>query len=258
MLTAFTRPPSSAIARCELTFLERKPIDLARALGQHAAYGRLLAACGARVVELPVLEAHPDACFVEDTAVVLEEVAVATRPGAASRQGETDSVAAALAAHRPVVRLAEPATLDGGDVLLQRRRLYVGRTPRTNDAGIEALRRAVAPHGYAVVPVPVTGCLHLKSAVTALDDETVLANPDWLELGPFRGVRVLEVPEAEPAAANVLRVAGAVALHAGHPRTGDLLARHGYDLRAVDVSEFLKAEAGVTCLSILVGEAHAA
>jgi dimethylargininase len=248
---AITRDPSPALARCELTHLERAPIDFARAVEQHRAYLDLLAELGLAVLRLPPDDAHPDACFVEDTAVVLDELAVMCRPGAASRRGETAAVAAALAPYRPLVHVPAPATLDGGDVLVLGRRVFVGRTARTNPAGIESLRAALGPRGYDVATVEVAGCLHLKSAVTAVDDDTVLANPEWIDARAFEGRSVLAVDRAEPAAANVLRIGRSVVAHAGFPRTVERLRRHGAAVRTLDVSEFLKAEGALTCKSLL-------
>jgi dimethylargininase len=251
---ALTRDVSPALARCELTFLPREAIDLERAVAQHAAYGRLLESLGLEVLRLPADPAYPDCCFVEDTAVVLDEVAVLAHPGAASRRGEVEAVAAVLAEHRALARIPPTARLDGGDVLVLGRRIYVGVSGRTDAAGAQALGGIVAPLGYEVLPVGVTGCLHLKSAVTAIDDETVLANPDWFDVTPLHGIDVLRVPDAEPGAANVLRAAGSVVVHAGFPRTIDRLAARGLDVRAIDVSEFLKAEAGVTCKSLVFAD----
>ena len=248
---ALTRDVSPALARCELTFLSREEIDLERAVAQHAAYGRLLESVGLEVLRLPADPAYPDCCFVEDTAVVLDEVAVLAHPGAPSRRGEVDTVASALEDHRPLARIPPPARLDGGDVLVLGRRLYVGVSGRTDAAGAQALRRIVGFLGYQVHPVSVNGCLHLKSAVTAIDDDTVLANPDWFDVASLEGIDVVRVPEAEPGGANVLRAAGSVIAHAGFPRTIDLLAARGLDVRGIDVSEFLKAEAGVTCKSLV-------
>jgi dimethylargininase len=242
-------PPT--LADCELTHLEREPIDLERAVAQHAAYAGLLRSLGLELVELPADPAFPDCCFVEDAAVVLDELALVTMPGARSRRGELDAVAAALAPFRPLERTRLPATLEGGDVLRVGRRLFVGRTARTNAAGIARLAAVAEPLGYEVVPVAVTGCLHLKSAVTALDDERVLANPGWFDTTPFAGFEVLPVAAGEPGAANVLRVAGLVIAHPGFPRTLDRLSGLGYAVRPLDVSEFIKAEAALTCKSLL-------
>jgi len=248
---ALTREVSAALARCELTFRPRHAIDLDRAVGQHAAYCRMLESLGLDVVRLPGDPAQPDCCFVEDTAVVLDEVAVLAHPGAPSRRGEVDVVASALEGYRTLARIPSSARLDGGDVLALGRRIFVGSSARTDAAGARALQRIVAPFGYDVVPVGVTGCLHLKSAVTAIGEGAVLANPGWLDLAPFDGIDVVPIPADEPGAANVLRVAGSVIAHSGFPRTIDLLAARGVDVRPIDVSEFLKAEAGVTCKSIV-------
>ncbi len=242
-------PPT--LARCELTFHEREPIDLDLALAQHAAYGALLRSLGLEVVELPADPALPDCCFVEDVAVVLDEVALLTMPGAPSRRPEIPAVEAALARYRPLERTALPATLEGGDVLRVGRTLFVGRSARTNEGGIARLAAVAEPLGYRVVPVTVTGCLHLKSAVTALDDERLLANPRWLDLSPFQGKGIVPVDPDEPGAANVLRVGGLVIAHPGFPRTLDRIAGLGYAVSPLDVSEFVKAEAALTCKSLL-------
>jgi dimethylargininase len=250
--TAIVRGVSPSLARCELTYLEREPIDLGRAVAQHAEYAALLRGLGLDVVELPADDALPDACFVEDAAVVLDEAALVTMPGAPSRRGELPAVAEALARFRRVERAELPATIEGGDVLHVGFTVFVGRSPRTNEEGVARLRAFAEPHGYSVVPVDVTGCLHLKSAVTALDAGRLLANPAWIDTTPFAGLDVLSVAPEEPGAANVLRVAGCVIAHAGFPRTLERIAALGYVLRTLDVSEFLKAEAALTCKSLLV------
>lgn len=249
---AVTREIPRSLERCELTHLAREPIDYERAVAQHEAYCAALAGAGVTVIRLPADEAHPDCCFVEDTAVVVDEVAIITSPGAASRRGETAAVARALARYRPLRVMALPATLDGGDVLRVGSVLFVGRTARTSDAGIAALTAAVAPWGYRVVPVAVDGCLHLKSAVTALDDQTLLVNPQYLERAAFSGLRALEVAPEEPGAANVLRVRDTLLVHSGFPRTRERLLKAGYAVTPVDISEFLKAEAALTCKCLLL------
>ena len=254
---ALTRDVSPALAACELTFRPRESIDVPRAVAQHAAYCRRLEELGLEVLRLPADPRQPDCCFVEDTAVVLDEVAVLAHPGAPARRGEVAVVASALEQHRPLARVPWPARLDGGDVLVVGRRIFVGSSARTDAAGAQALRSIVADFGYEVVPVGVTACLHLKSAVTAIDEGAVLANPDWVDLAPLDGIDVVRVPIDEPGAANVLRVAGCVLAHAGFPRTIDLLAARGMDVRPIDVSEFLKAEAGVTCKSLVFRARHA-
>jgi len=242
-------PPT--LERCELTYREFEPIDLDRAVVQHTAYGDLLRSLGLEVIELPADPAFPDCCFVEDTAIVLDEAALLAMPGAPSRRGEIAAVEAALARFRPLERTPFPATLEGGDVLRVGRRLFVGRSGRTNEAGIARLTAFAEPLGYRVLSATVVGCLHLKSAVTALDDERVLANPSWVEMSSFAGLGVVPVAPEEAGAANVLRVGGLVVAHPGFPRTLDRLSELGYAVYPLDVSEFLKAEAALTCKSLL-------
>jgi dimethylargininase len=251
MIVALTREPARALDACELTYREREPIDADAAARQHRGYCDALRACGARVVTLPPADAMPDSVFVEDTAIVLEEVAILTRPGAESRRGEVGLIEPEVARLRPVVKVEAPATLEGGDVMRVGRTLYVGLSPRTNAEGAEALRRFAAPHGYEVVTVELRGCLHLKTGCSALDDATILANIDWVDARAFGGAAVVEVDAAEPWAANVLRVGDSVCVSAAFPRTAALLASRGYDVRAVEVSEFAKAEGGMTCMSLL-------
>jgi dimethylargininase len=188
--------------------------------------------------------------FVEDTAVVLDEVAILTGLGTPSRRGESPAIEAALAPYRSIERIEPPATLEGGDVLVVGRRIFVGLTTRSNEAGFQALGRITAPHGYEVVPMRVPGCLHLKSAVTALDDGTLLANRAWLDT-PLQSVRIVDGAPEEPGAANVLRVRGEVWAHPGFPRTLERLDRESYRVTPVDISEFVKAEAALTCKSLL-------
>lgn len=250
-LRALTRDVSPALADCELAFLDRVSIDVGRAAVQHDAYCAVLLSLGLDVVRLPADAALPDSCFVEDAAIVTDEVAVLASMGADSRRGEVAAVAAALAPDRAVVRIERPARIDGGDVLVAGRRVFVGQSGRTDAAGAGALREALAPFGYEVIPVTVPGCLHLKSAVTALDPATLLVNAGWIDVAPLLGYDRVEVDPAEPWAANVLAVAGRVIAHRGFPRTLERIASRGFDVKPVDVSEFLKAEAGVTCKSIV-------
>ncbi len=252
MRIAVTRPVSPSLASCELSHLAREPIDVALAGEQHRAYEERLRELGCTVVPLPGEPGLPDAVFVEDCAVVLEDVAVITRPGAESRRAETASVARALEPYRRIVRLEPPATLDGGDVLRVGGTLYVGRSRRTNAAGVAQLARTVAPLGVRVVTVAVTGCLHLKSAVTLVAPGVLLVQPAWLspdELAPALE-RILVDPE-EPFAANALLVGGAVIHPAAFPRTRRRLETRGIDVRPVDVSELAKAEGAVTCCSLV-------
>ncbi|MGH7474905.1 MAG: dimethylarginine dimethylaminohydrolase family protein [Longimicrobiales bacterium] len=252
-MIALTRPVSPRLASCELTHSQREPIDVERAARQHAAYEHTLRALGCHVVRLPAAPELPDSVFVEDTAVVLDEVAIIARPGAASRRPETAAVAEALAGYREPRLMTAPATLDGGDVLRIGRTLFVGRSSRTNAAGIAQLAELTAAYGYEVVPVEVRGCLHLKSAVTLVADDTVLLNPAWVEPSVFAALRVVDVDPAEPAAANALRLATRVVYDASHERTARRLQARGIRLARVDLSELAKAEGGVTCCSVVVG-----
>jgi dimethylargininase len=251
-LLALTRAVSPSIAQCELTHLDRLPIDADRAAAQHAVYEDALRALGCTVQRVAAAPDNPDAVFIEDTAVVLDEVAVITRPGAPSRRTEVEPVAEALRAYRPIVRIEAPGTLDGGDVMHVGRTLYVGRTARSNDDGIAQLRQLLDAYGYAVVAVDVQGCLHLKSAVTALDDDTVLCNPAWVSPSAFAPHRVLSVHESEPSAANVVRVGRTLLVAEAYPHTNAMLQAHGYALVAVPADELAKAEGAVTCCSVLL------
>jgi dimethylargininase len=251
MIVALTREPARELDACELTYREREPIAAAAAAAQHRGYCEALEACGARVVTLPAVDELPDSVFVEDTAIVLDEVAVLTRPGVESRRGEVSLNEPEVARLRNVVRVEAPATLEGGDVLRLGRTLYVGLSPRTNAEGAAALRRLAEPHGYEVLTVELRGCLHLKTGCSGLDEETVLVNSDWVDAAVFRGREVVAVDAAEPWAANVLQVGGPVCVSSAFPRTAELLAARGYDVRAVEVSEFAKAEGGMTCMSLL-------
>jgi dimethylargininase len=255
MRIALTRPVSPSIVRCELTHLGRVPIDLALAEAQHAAYEDALRTLGCQVVHVPGAPDLPDAVFVEDTAVALDEVAILTRPGAAARRPETPPVEEVIARYREVRRITEPGTLDGGDVLRAGRTLFVGRSSRTNDAGIAQLRAHTAALGYSVVVVPVTGCLHLKSAVTLVAPDAFLVQPAWVSRNWFESATVIEVDPAEPFAANALLVGNGVIHPAACPRTRARLEAHGVRTVTVDVSELAKAEGAVTCCSVILEQA---
>ena len=250
MVRAIVRKPSAALARCELTYLARQRIDLARAEVQHGAYVDALRSHGIDVVILPPEPDLADAVFVEDTAVVVDECAVLTRPGAESRRPEVSTVAAALEPFRPLVPLHPPATLDGGDVLQVGRTFFVGRTARTNDEGIRQLTGALSPHGYEVRTVIPDGCLHLKSAVTSIGRETVLVNPGWIDVGLFSRWQCIPVAGEEPYGANALVTGDVVHLAASAPLTRRKLDALGFTTASLDTSEFEKAEAALTCLSL--------
>jgi dimethylargininase len=251
-LIALTRDVSPRITECEITFIDRQLIDYPRAVKQHSLYQELLRNLGAKVIVLPSDEQCPDCCFLEDTALVLDEVAVVTRPGSEARRREVKGVAPAVMKFREVVRIDAPGFLEAGDVLRLGRKLFVGMSTRTNQQGIEMLRAAVQPYGYEVAGIPMKGVLHLKSVCTALDDHTVLADKRYFDPAAFSKYQMIEVPGEESIAANVLRINGVVCMHAGFRRTADLLTNMGFDIRTVDISEFLKAEAGLTCMSIIL------
>ncbi len=249
MLTALTRAVSPNLARCELEFLERQSIDAARAAAQHREYEACLESLGAHLLSLPPVPTLPDSVFVEDPAIVLDEIAVICRTGAESRRNEAQSIAQALAPFRELRWISAPATIEGGDVMRIGKTLFVGVSRRTNHEGVEQLRQCVGPFGYRVVPVRVVGSLHLKSACCPIDGDLIVANRDWIE--PIEGLRFLNVPAQEPWAANVLRLGETVLMPASFPRTRELLERSGFRVATVDISELQKAEAGVTCSSLI-------
>jgi dimethylargininase len=247
---ALTRPVPRSLDDCELTHVERVVIDVEVARQQHVEYENALREVGFTVERIAATDDLPDSVFVEDAALIFPEIAVITRPGAESRRPETASVEAAVTQYRKIVRLTEPATLDGGDVLTLEKRVFVGLSTRTNVEGVRQLRKLLEPFGYTVAGLRVAGCLHLKTAVTAVAPGAVVINPDWVN-GDLFDADVLTVDPAEPNAANVLRIADTIIVPAGHPRTAARLARAG-KVRLVDVSELAKAEAGVTCCSLIV------
>lgn len=262
---ALVRPPTAALAGCALTYVDRRPIDGAKAAEQHREYVRALKEAGARVVALPEEPELPDAPFVEDTLVVVGGVPLLARPADAPRRRELPSVARGLERLAEelgidswsLARVEPPGTLEGGDVLVVGARVFVGVSGRTNREGVRRLAAFVDGLGaYRVTEVPVTGCLHLKTAVTRVAERTLLAHPEWIDVGAIERaapeLEILPVDPREPFAANTLRVGGTLLASASHPRTLELLARRGLDPRPVDVSELEKAEAGLTCLSVLV------
>jgi dimethylargininase len=254
LITALVREPSPEIGRCELSHLDRIPIDVPRAIRQHEQYVSALARAGCAIERLPPVPELPDGVFVEDTALVLEELAVITRPGAESRRPETESVAAALEPFRPLRRIGGPGTLDGGDVLHTGRSLFVGISGRTTREGAAELARLVAPAGYQVRMVPVRGCLHLKSAVTEVGDATLLINPEWVDPAGFEGFRLIPTDPDEAFAANALRIGTQVIHAAAFPRTGRRLRAEGFEVHEVEADELAKAEGGVTCCSLLIAD----
>lgn len=251
VLIAVTREVSRSITQCELTHLARAQIDLELARAQHQHYQRALVELGCKVVSLPEQPSLPDSVFVEDVAIVLDECAVITRPGAKSRRPETDSVASKLREYRKLVFIEAPGTLDGGDVLRVDRGLYVGLSGRSNQAAVDQLRELISPYGYTVKAVEVSGCLHLKSAVSQVAENTLLANPRWVKPVDFEAAEWLEVDPAEAYAANTLLIGKSIIYPNSFPRTRQRLEQHGIPVVAVDVSELQKAEGAVTCCSLV-------
>jgi dimethylargininase len=251
MLRALTRQVSSSFAACELTFLDRQPIDVEKAIAQHRAYEACLTDLGAHITSLPADPEFPDGVFVEDPAIVLDEVAIITRPGAESRRGEIESIAQALSHFRELRNIREPATLEGGDVICIGKTLYVGLSRRTNEEGIAQLAELLKPFDYRVVPVNVNGCLHLKSGACWAGGNTILANREWIDASQFRSFKIIDVPDDEPSAADVLPISNVLLVPENFSHTREILEAKGIKVRPIDVSELQKAEAGVTCMSLL-------
>jgi dimethylargininase len=203
------------------------------------------------MIELPADPTLPDGVFVEDMAIVLDEIAVMTSPTPVSRRPEIDGIIPVLRHYRSIARLPAGVRLEGGDLLRMGKVLYVGLSQRTDEAGLRALHEVVGPLGYTVLPVPVHGCLHLKSACTALDHDTLLVNRSWIDVDGLGGFRTVDVPSEEPWGANVLRLPDRLLVSAAYPRTADAIARLGYRIYTLDVSELHKAEGGLTCMSLL-------
>ncbi len=254
-MIAITRNVSSSLAGCELSFVSRTGIDIDRAIAQHEDYRAALQRLGCTVLALPAQDAMPDAVFVEDVAVVFDEVAVLTRPGAESRRGEGASVADVLSGYRTLQAIQLPGTLDGGDVLRVGRTVYVGQAARSNAAGINQLRELLSPYGYDVRAVPTHGCLHLKSAATQVADGVLLVQPEWVDVSAFSGHRLIPVDPDEEHAANGLRIGDSVIHPACFPRTNERLRDAGIDVVPVDISELQKAEGAVTCCSLVFADA---
>jgi len=251
MLVAITRKVSPAIVRCELTHFERQTIDVDIARAQHLAYEHALAKLGCQVHSLPPEPNLADSVFVEDIAIVLDEVAIITRPGAVSRIPEVGSIARALSSYRKLFNIKPPGTLDGGDVLRMGKTLYIGHSSRTNQDAIEQIRSLLEPYGYVVVGVNVTGVLHLKSAVTQVAKKTLLINPAWASKNDFKDYEFIEIDPSEPYAPNALLISDTVIYPSSFPQTRKRLERSGIELTCVDVSELEKAEGAVTCCSLI-------
>ena len=252
MTIAITRDISPRFAECEITHIERTPIDIDLARLQHRGYVNALRKLGCDVIELPAEAELPDSVFVEDTAFILPELAVITRPGADSRKPETDSIIQALAPLIKMVCIQEPATVDGGDVLVLGKKIYIGLSTRSNREAIDQLNELLREYGYSVKGVALQDCLHLKSAVTRVDDKTLLINQNWVDPACFEDFELIEVDPSEPQAANCLPVGNSIIFPTAFPRTAAKLEERGYQLITLDVSELAKAEGAVTCCSLII------
>lgn len=252
MPVALTRSVPPSIVNCELTHLKRESIDLALAVEQHRRYEETLASLGYTIERLRDLPDLPDSVFVEDAAVVLPELAIITRPGAMSRRPEIASVADALRSYRPLTFIADPGTLDGGDVLVVGSTIYAGESTRTNEEGIRQLAQLTSPYGYEFQALKVSGCLHLKSAVTCVAERSILLNPAWVDSSCFRDLDRIEVHPDEPFAANAVWTGDAVIYSCSYDRTRRRLEETGIDVHAIETDELHKAEGAVTCCSILI------
>ena len=252
MPVAITRGVSPRFNNCEITHIERTPINLDTARAQHQNYVKALKNLGYDVLELPAEVDLPDSVFVEDTAIILPEVAVITRPGADSRKPETTSIAQALSSHTKIVYIREPATVDGGDVLVLRKKIFIGLSTRSNSEAVDQLNELLKEYGYEVTGVQLHGCLHLKSAVTRVDDKTLLINKNWVDIKPFANYNLIDVDPSEPYAANCLPVGDGIIYPTSFPKTRVVLEARGYKIVSVEVDELAKAEGAVTCCSLIL------
>jgi dimethylargininase len=249
---ALTHVPSPSMQACERTFMPRLRISYAKAKRQHSAYCDVLRAAGLDVRLLHIQPQMPDCTFIEDTAVVLDEVAILASMGTVSRRPEPAAIESVLREFREIEPICHPATLEGGDVLRVGRTLLVGLSKRSNAGGIASLSRIADRYGYRVICVPVNGCLHLKTACSALPDGRLLLNPHWIDEAPLQEFDRIYVPETEPWGANGISLHSGMIMAAANHRTVDLVRQLGILVQEVDVSEFAKAEGGVTCLSLLL------
>jgi len=250
--TAITRELNPAIVDCELTFQSRVAIDASLAHQQHEQYQAALADLGCEIVVVPTEQGLADSVFIEDTAIVLDEIAVMTRPGAPSRRAESAGVESVLKQYRPLRSIEEPGTLDGGDLLRVGKAIFAGLTTRSNKNGIEQLRNIVSDYGYSVFTVEASECLHLKSAVSVIAPGTLLINPDWVSRSVFDEYELVEVHLEESHAANALPVGSGLIYPSSFPRTADKLVDRGMSIVPVEITELQKAEGAVTCCSLIV------
>ncbi len=252
MILAVTRRVSPRFDECEITHIARTPIDVNTARAQHHAYVNTLKELGCKVIELPAEPDLPDSVFIEDTAFILPEVAVITRPGADSRKPETESIIQMLSPHIDLIHVCAPATVDGGDVLVLGKNIYIGLSTRSNQEAIDQLNELLQGYEYIVAGVEIHDCLHLKTAVTRLDEKTLLINRNWVDTAHFKNFDLIEVDPSEPFAANCLAIGEVILFPAAFPKTCARLEERGYKVVTVDISELAKAEGAVTCCSLIL------
>jgi dimethylargininase len=252
MRLAITRDISPRFNECELTHIDRTPIDVTVAQSQHHGYVQAIKALGYAVLELPAEPDLPDSVFVEDTSIVLPEVALITRPGADSRKPEIDSIVQALGPYRDLVFIESPGTLDGGDVLVLGKNIYVGLSTRSNPEAVQQMNQLLGRYGYKTQGVAMHDCLHLKTAVTRVDAQTLLINRKWVDVENFEGFHLIDVHESEDFAANCLPLGDSIIFPISFPKTGAKLGARGYKIKPVMVDELAKAEGAVTCCSLIL------
>lgn len=252
MTIAITRKVSPRFNECEITHIERTPIDVNVARSQHDEYVRVLSDLGCQVIELAEEPDFPDSVFVEDTAFILPEVAVITRPGADSRRPEVESIIPALSPHRKLIRVTEPASVDGGDVLVLGKNIYIGLSTRSDMQAVNQLNESLREYGYIVHGIGLIDCLHLKTAVTRVDDNTLLINKHWVNANHFPGFELIEVDASEPFAANCLPIHGKIIYPITFPNTQKKLEARGFQIKNVNLAELAKAEGAVTCCSLII------
>jgi len=250
MLSVITHLPSPSLQQCELTFLNSEPIDIKKAQKEHKAYEDMIRSCGATIITIDENIDLPDSVFVEDPIIVFDEVAVLTSMGVASRRKESATMEKTFKKYREIKHIELPAKIEGGDVLKIGKRIFVGKSARTNGKGIRALRDIITPYGYEVISARVGGCLHLKTGCTALDEKTLLINPRWVDSKSFTGFRQIVVPKEEPFGANILKINETICMNEAFPKTIELVKSLGYNVKSTDITEFVKAEAGLTCMSV--------
>lgn len=252
MTIAITREISSRFNECEITHIERTPINLDIARQQHIEYTRALSQLGCKVIELPEEPDLPDSVFVEDAAFILPEVAVITRPGADSRKSETESIARAISPYRRLIHVTSPATIDGGDVLVLGKNIYIGLSTRSSITAVNQLQSQLDEFGYTVTGIKLSDCLHLKTAVTRINDQSLLINPKWVDATIFEDYDLIEVASEEPFAANCLPIQETIIYPSSFPKTQKKLEKKGIQILNVNLEELAKAEGAVTCCSLII------